>query len=118
LTATIDGQSWVGTISTAVNSAGVFAIAATNAAGLTLAFGAPAVQGTTSVGLTSGTNAQLAQDTQGWQAAVTNGSGTVNITSINATSATGTFSFTLVPVVGTGASGNRTVSNGSFSVTF
>jgi hypothetical protein len=42
----------------------------------------------------------------------------VNITSINATSATGTFSFTLVPVVGTGASGNRTVSNGSFSVTF
>ena len=73
LTATIDGQSWVGTVSSAVNISGAFAIAGTNAAGLAFSFGAPAVQGTTSVGLLSGTNAALAQGTQNWQAAVTNG---------------------------------------------
>ena len=52
-----------------------------------------------------------------WFAVGPLGSGSVTIATLTDTMATGTFSFTLIPVPGTTATGNRTVS-GSFSVTF
>ena len=96
-----------------------FSVSATDAASLSFGFGAAAVQGSTAVGPLSGTNATVTNAAgQAWQAAGTRGSGTLNITSINATGASGTFSFTLEAVPGTGSAGNRSVTNGSFNVTF
>jgi hypothetical protein len=53
---------------------------------------------------------------QSWQAAPTIGNGTVNLTSVSGSMA-GTFSLTLAPVPGTGASGSISF-NGSFNVRF
>jgi hypothetical protein len=53
---------------------------------------------------------------QSWQASPTIGKGTVNLTSMSG-SAAGTFSLTLEPVPGTGASGSINF-NGSFNVRF
>ena len=53
---------------------------------------------------------------QSWQTAPTIGTGTVNLTSVSG-SAAGTFSLTLEPVPGTGASGSISF-NGSFNVRF
>ena len=47
-----------------------------------------------------------------------NGSGTIVITDMTATSASGTFSFDLVANSGTGATGARVVTNGRFNVIF
>ena len=52
-----------------------------------------------------------------WFAVGPLGSGSVTVATLTDTMATGTFSFTLIPVPGTTATGNKTVS-GSFSVTF
>lgn len=53
---------------------------------------------------------------QSWQVAPTIGNGTVNLTSVSG-SAAGTFSLTLEPVPGTGASGSISF-NGSFNIRF
>lgn len=52
-----------------------------------------------------------------WQAAPTIGSGTLTLTSISSSGASGTFNLTLEPTPGTGAVGNRTMS-GTFNVKF
>ena len=46
------------------------------------------------------------------------GSGSVTVTTLTATGASGTFFFTLVPITITGATGNRSVTEGVFNVTF
>jgi hypothetical protein len=53
-----------------------------------------------------------------WTANVTGGSGTITLTALSQTGASGTFSFTAVPLAGTGATGNKVVTGGVFSVTF
>jgi hypothetical protein len=53
-----------------------------------------------------------------WEAREELGTGTVTITTLTDQSATGTFTFGLVPVSGTGATGAVAVTNGKFSVTF
>jgi FRG domain len=67
-------------------------------------------------------NASLQQDTttgaMQWVADPFEGSGTVTLTRVTSTAATGTFLLTLVPLAGTGASGNKVVTNGVFNVTF
>jgi hypothetical protein len=42
----------------------------------------------------------------------------VTITSLTSTSAAGTFTLTLAPTAGTGATGNKVITNGVFNVTF
>jgi hypothetical protein len=51
-------------------------------------------------------------------AAVVGSSGTVTLTSFSSTGASGTFSFVAVALAGTGSTGTKTITNGSFSVTF
>jgi hypothetical protein len=53
-----------------------------------------------------------------WGAAGSSGSGTVVISSLTRTTATGTFSFILPPVRNTSATGTKVVANGVFDVTF
>jgi len=74
--------------------------------------------GTTNIGATSPTNALYTVGPALWVASVVGGSGSVTITALTANSVTGTFSLVLIPQSGTTATGNRTVTNGSFSLTF
>src|SRR5262245_38272595 len=57
---------------------------------------------------------------QGWQGVVSaaGSSGTVTLSTWTASRAVGTFSVTATPTPGTGASGNRAVTDGRFDVTF
>ncbi|MEQ1868733.1 MAG: hypothetical protein ABL961_01775 [Vicinamibacterales bacterium] len=55
--------------------------------------------------------------TGAWNANVTGGSGSITLTSVSTTAASGSYSITLVPQAGTGAVGDRAVS-GTFNVTF
>jgi hypothetical protein len=52
-----------------------------------------------------------------WITSQLGGTGSITLTSVSTTSATGSFSLTMAPQAGTGASGNRTVA-GQFAVTF
>lgn len=123
ITAQIDGVSFTGVATAATLQSGIFATAASNSnLSITLGFGALGVPGTTPISATSPTNANMVVvsggTTQSWAASTSGGSGSLTITSINATGASGTFNFTMVPVPGTGASGTKSVTNGTFSVTF
>lgn len=123
ITAQIDGVTFTGVATAATNQSGIFATAASNGSNtIALGFGALAVASTTAVNATSPTNANMVvysgSTAQSWAASTSGGSGTLTITSINATGATGTFAFTMVPVPGTGATGTKSVTNGTFSVTF
>ena len=53
-----------------------------------------------------------------WTTAITPGTGTVNVTTLTATRAAGTFSFTGQASPGTGATGTQVVSSGSFDIEF
>ncbi len=123
ITAQIDGVAFSGVATVATNQSGIFAAAASNGVGaITFGFGAVAAVGTTPVNATSPTNANLVvasgTSAQSWAASTAGGSGTLTITSITSVGASGTFAFTLVPVPGSGASGTKSVTSGTFSVTF
>lgn len=123
ITAVIDGVPFTGIATAATNQSGIFATASANAANtISFGFGALAAPGTTAIGATSPTNAQLVvvsgNPTQSWSAGTSGGAGTLAITSISATGASGTFAFTMVPSAGSTATGSRSITSGTFSVTF
>jgi hypothetical protein len=124
MTATIDGVAWralcVG-VSTSVQ--GVISIVGgentTQTTGTSLAFATNRSVGTTSIGVLSPTNALLTVGgTSVWQAALSNGSGTVTYTTLTTNNAAGTFSFTMTAAPSSTATGTKTVTNGAFNVTF
>ncbi len=61
---------------------------------------------------------QYASGTATWLSTLVGGLGTVTFTTLNTTQAVGTFSFTGVAVVGTTATGTKTITEGSFNVSF
>ncbi len=119
-TAVINGQAWAATTATFTVSYtnGVLAMSGTDATGWTFGLAIPA-SGPGPVALSTGANAILTSPSnQNWSAThLDGGSGTIVVTSLTSNSATGTFSFVMVPSGG-GATGNRTVAQGTFSVTF
>lgn len=118
--AKIDGSAFRATVAIAATySGGVLAVAGSDGQGRTIGFaGQVAAPGTFTVGPTSPTNFSLVTGSAGWQAAITLGSGSLTVTSISATGAKGTFQFTAGPLAGTGATGNKVVTEGEFDVTF
>jgi hypothetical protein len=67
-------------------------------------------------------NASLATRANGvgtgqWNTNITGGSGSITLTSVSPAGAAGSYSFTMLPQAGSGASGNRVV-EGTFTVTF
>jgi Family of unknown function (DUF6252) len=123
MSATIDGTQWVATTGLSVTyNQGILAAAGVDNSLNTLAFAVFAsAPGTYPIGATSPTNALFTMNSNGsksWQAASTLGSGSVTVTTLTATGATGTFSFTLVANGGSGASGNKVVTNGKFNLKF
>jgi hypothetical protein len=123
ITATIDGAAFSGIATAATNIGGVIALGGWNqqtaqASSISIGIGALASVGTTSVGPNSPTNGNLIAANQSWLAGPSGGSGTLTITTLTATGATGTFSFSMVPNTSSGASGTKVIANGAFNVTF
>jgi Family of unknown function (DUF6252) len=120
MSAQINGVQWTASSIVASYSNGTLSI--TGSDNLTTLGIGVAATGPGSV--TSGTTANLATTNQPgtWQAGPNGGSGTVTITTLittfNPRSAAGAFSFTLVPTPGSGATGTKTVANGTFNVSF
>jgi hypothetical protein len=54
----------------------------------------------------------------GWTAAVGTGSGSITLTTLTSAGASGTFTFNLVAVPNTGATGTKAITEGVFNVTF
>jgi hypothetical protein len=137
MTATIDGAQWnaisasviaIKHPATAGLSNGTVGVSGTSSFTnpiLIMALAVPAAVGTYSLGpATSGplnvSTASL-QNTSAaamWEAGAFTGSGAITLSTLTATGATGTFSFNLVPLSGTTATGTKVVTNGVFNVRF
>lgn len=128
MSARIDGQSWAASPTTisASNITGVITIAGAEAGGtssriitLTVVATTP---GTYPIGpppvSAPATNAFLSAGAAQWAADTSRGSGFITLQSLNANGAIGTYQFTAAPIVGTTASGDRVVTDGSFNVRF
>jgi len=124
MTAKIDGSSFssVATYATrnATNAGTIVALSGAEADGTALGFGfVDAGPGTYTVSATSPTNATLIEPGgHAWVASVVGGSGSVTITTLDATHIVGTFAFSMAPSAGTGATGTRAVTQGAFDVKF
>ena len=121
LTASIDGTAFSGTLAvTAVRSGTALTISAvgSNTRQLSLNLVGVSATGNIAIGAGSTSLGQFSSSTQTWVSSLVGGSGTVVLTTLTTTRATGTFSFTAVPSASTGATGNKTVTNGTFDVAF
>jgi hypothetical protein len=123
MTASIDGSAWTAiAITTATYSNGVLAIGGADGSnpirsiGLGLVTAGP---GTFAIGALPGAANALVSIGIGptWTANVIGGSGTITLTALSSTGATGSFSFTAVAAAG-GATGTHTVTSGAFNITF
>jgi uncharacterized protein DUF6252 len=124
MSATINGTTWRALcVGVTTSVAGIISIAGgeavTATTGTTIGFATNRSVGTTNIGVLSATNALLTVGGGAlWQAALSNGSGTVTISTLTANSASGTFSFTMTAQANTTATGTKTVTNGVFNVNF
>lgn len=127
VTATIDGVSYTGAVNTASSGNGTLRVSS-NSADLTrsINFAGPAAVGTTTVSLASALTMNVLTTTGttvigSWGAAGNLGSGTLTVTSLTSTGASGTFSFSAPPAPGGSggqATGTKVVTNGSFTAQF
>ena len=124
LTFKVDGSNAAASSVTAGFANGILSIGGTDSSrSTTLSFAltpTAAGTGTYTLGALSAANAQvlIGNPAAGWQAAVGIGSGSITVNSLTPTGASGTFSFTLVAVPGSGAAGTKTITEGAFNVTF
>jgi hypothetical protein len=122
ISARVDGSAWTSTVTAAQYSNGSLIISGADTSSPTRAFGlgvTAGAPGTYQATLPSpAASASWTVGSATWQASLVGGSGSVTITSLTSTGASGTFSFSLVPIPGTSASGNKTVTDGTFNVTF
>lgn len=122
MTFRVDGTAHTASSITAGMANGILSIAGTDSSKITtLSFAitpTAAGTGTYTLGPLNAANASIivGNPAAGWQAGVGIGSGTVTITSLTASNAVGTFSFTLTAVPGTGATGTKNVTEGVFNV--
>jgi hypothetical protein len=124
MSATFNGSSWNATVLSAtspVGNSGILGIGANDAAGRGIAFALFAsAPGTYNNATSVGMNFIITEGLQFFQssAAVAGTSGTVTLTSITANRVVGTFQCVATATPGTGSSGSRTITNGTFDVTF
>jgi hypothetical protein len=127
MSARIDGAHWAATVDPTIRlSGGIVSVAGSNLA-TTLAFAiftsGPGTFPIPATGLGAGTNALLNMTTAGgvpgsWKADVNGGTGTIVINSYTSAGMSGTFSFVMQPVPGSGVSGTKTVTDGKFDLKF
>ena len=118
MNATVDGSGWSALNVAATRSGGFVGVGAGASDLSTIAFAFPDHTGTFQVASQDGTNASFISGGKSWNAAFgTGGSGTITVTTLSATRVAGTFSFVAVALAG-GATGTKTVTNGSFDIEF
>lgn len=123
MSATVAGTAWNGTLAVQGTYAGnVLAISGTNGTyQLQLTIPGVTTTGTYNFGPGNAGIAQLVQVTTGtpaWTSSLVGGTGSITVTTLSATRAAGTFSFTGAASPGTAATGTRVVTNGAFDVKF
>ena len=122
MSANIDGSNFSasgkGAVTTSTATAGSFSIVGTASNGGRLSINAVGVKsaGTYSMSASGSASGTYAVGTSTWLSTISGGSGSIVFTTLTSTHATGTFSFTGAPVVGTSASGNKSVTSGTFDV--
>jgi hypothetical protein len=119
MTAVIDGVPWSGTINVASIATGnhlvVSATPDPSRPGIdVLTFSTPAQVGTQTIGAPGVTAAYVLSPPVNWIAAGPAGSGSVTVSTLTATNATGTFSFTMVGSLGPNPD-LKVVTNGAFN---
>ena len=122
LSATIDGDDWTADLAAvATRTNNVIGIGAGDSHGdrsIGIGF-IDAGTGTYAISATNATNALLIEGQKSWAASAgVGGSGSLVITTLTATRVAGTFSFNVVPNANSGATGNRTITNGEFDIEF
>jgi hypothetical protein len=126
VTAAVSGINFSGELSTAAVKVGntlTFA-AATTVSGTTRLFNITLTDATATGDYTfafGSTNIALYTEQTGsaiatWTTAVQNGTGTLTLTTLTATRAVGTFAFNMQAAPGTGATGNKLVTFGTFDI--
>jgi len=123
MSAKFDGSSWssVATFATrnATNAGTITAVSGADEHSIALAFAfVDTGVGTYTIDGTSATNAVLTDGGKGWVASAVGGSGTVTVTTLDATHIVGTFAFSMTASPGTGATGTKSVTQGTFDVKF
>jgi hypothetical protein len=118
MSAKVDGSNWSASNVAATRTNGFVGVGAGASDLSTISFAFPDHTGTFQVGGQDGTNASFISGGKSWTAAFgTGGSGTITVTTLSATRVAGTFSF-VAPAISGGATGNKTVTNGTFDVAF
>ena len=120
ITATVDGNAWSAIQVAAINNGGVVAISGSDASLLAISFAfAGTTPGTFTIGASSVANANVIDNLSGlWSANGEQGSGTITVTTLTSTAASGTFSYSAPRQTATTGPETRVVTNGVFSVTF
>jgi Family of unknown function (DUF6252) len=124
MTATVDARAWSATTSIIGSySNGALSITGVSNDGVKITISAlptgPGDYVTEGVG-GAGLSFLLAEQPppQTWQAYALFGSGTLHLSVLSSTRAAGTFTFTALATIDTGASGTKVVTNGAFDVNF
>jgi hypothetical protein len=119
MSARVDGDNWVSVMEHAVVSGNLIAVAGSDAAARALGI-AWADEGIGSYVIGPGTNANgnFSVGSALWTAGAHQGGGTINVTARTESRVAGNFTLTLEPVPNTDATGTRTVTQGTFDVSF
>lgn len=120
VSARVDGQQWTATLSVQVNHANSILAFGASGDGITIGMAMPTATGpaTHVIGPGSPANANLTDGAVTWAATPAIGGGTITLTSLTSTRATGTFSFTAESSSGTASPATRQVTQGMFDLTF
>jgi hypothetical protein len=124
MSANVDGANFSASGKTAVvtnhATSSSFSIVANGTGSTRLSLNAVGISsaGTYSMGAGGAAAGTWVSGASTWLSTLSGGSGTITFTTLTATRAVGTFSFTGAPVVGTSATGNKPVTNGTFDVNF
>lgn len=115
--ARINGADFDAVLATVVDLGGLVAVVAGNEAEDALSFSwEDAGPGTYTIGGGATTQSYYSVGAAEWSAGDGQGSGSLVITTRTATRMAGTFAFVLEPTPGSGATGTRTVTQGSFNL--
>jgi hypothetical protein len=121
ISATIDGASWTASAEVqATYIAYVLAIGGLDSQARTIVISIPDVMttGTFTLGAGQPAAAVVTFGAQIWNTALTGGTGSVTLSTLSGSHAIGSFSFTAPPNAGSGATGTKVITSGTFDVRY
>lgn len=118
--ASIDGTAWTAATVQSTYAGNVLAVGGLDAGQTQVLITIPSVTttGTFDIGAGQPGVAVVTANGQTWSSTLVGGTGSVTVTTLTATHAAGTFTFVATALTTSGATGNKTVTTGSFDVTF